>query len=93
MKTIDKLSADILIVAANQHSVSNQQTCKHLMPNKPDIERTRAINKLKHNNLIKPYKQNGREYFLNFDESYLSRGIVNSLIQEGFVGNLDTKEN
>jgi Fic family protein len=52
-------------------------------------QKTHLIGKLKYNGFIRPIKQNGRTYFVNFMNNFLMRGLVQTLEKEGFVPPID----
>ena len=52
---------------------------------KSSVQKSRTIKRLREKNMIKPIKTNGRIYTVNFVNSYLLRGIVESLRRENFI--------
>jgi len=52
-------------------------------------QRIHLISKLKSHDFIRPHKENGRIYFVNFMNNYLMRGLVRVLEKEGFIPNID----
>lgn len=53
-------------------------------------QRTYLISKLKDNNLIRPLKPNGKEYTVEFSNSYLMRNLVEMLEEENFIPAINT---
>lgn len=53
-------------------------------------QKIHLISKLKSNNFIRPHKENGRVYYVNFMNNYLMRGLVRVLEKEEFIPNIDT---
>jgi Fic family protein len=53
-------------------------------------QKTHLIAKLKYNGFIRPIKQNGRTYFVNFMNNFLMRGLVQTLEKEGFIPPIDS---
>jgi len=52
-------------------------------------QKTHIIAKLKYNGFIRPVKENGRTYFVNFMNNFLMRGLVRILEREGFIPSID----
>jgi len=49
------------------------------------VKKSRFMEKLKERKFIKPIKEGGRIYTINFTNNYLLRGVIKSLEKEGFV--------
>jgi len=58
---------------------------KRVLPRLNSRQRTHIINKLKSIGLIIPIRENGREYFVNFNNKYLMRSLIEVLEQENFI--------
>jgi len=58
---------------------------KRVLPKLNSRQRTHMINKLKSIGLIIPIRENGREYFVNFNNKYLMRSLIEVLEQENFI--------
>lgn len=58
---------------------------KRVLPKLNTRQRTHIINKLKSIGLIIPIRENGREYFVNFNNKYLMRSLIKVLEQENFI--------
>jgi len=55
------------------------------------VQKSRIMIKLKEKNIIKPIKNGGRIYFINFVNNYLLRGVIENLKKEGFVSDFLNK--
>lgn len=62
---------------------------KILFPHLTANQRTYQIKKLLDQKIILPQENNARIYIPNFAQSYLVRGIIEALRNEGFIGGLD----
>jgi Fic family protein len=58
---------------------------KRVLPRLNSRQRTHMIKKLKSIGLIIPIRENGREYFVNFNNKYLMRSLIEVLEQENFI--------
>lgn len=59
---------------------------KHLEPR----QRTHQISKMKEAGLISSLKENGRSYFVSFNNNYLMRSLIQILEREGFIPSIDS---
>ena len=55
------------------------------MPGMSAAQRTYQIKKLVERKMLQPIKEGARQYTLGFSNSYLMRGIVRALSEEGFI--------
>lgn len=55
------------------------------------VQKSRIMAKLREKNIIKPIQPGGRIYTINFVNSYLLRGVMRSLEQEGFISDFLNK--
>lgn len=55
------------------------------MPTKTAAQKTYQIKKLVESKMLQPIAQNSRKYTIGISNSYLMRGIVQSLADEGFI--------
>lgn len=55
------------------------------MPGMSAAQRTYQIKKLVERKMLQPIKEGARQYTLGFSNSYLMRGIVSALSEEGFI--------
>lgn len=60
-----------------------------LFPNLNANQRTYKIKQLLNNKFLQPIEPNARVYIPNFGQSYLIRGIIESLRNHGFIGGLE----
>lgn len=60
-----------------------------LFPEKTSNQRTYQIKKLVDSKFISPLEKNSRIYIPNFGHSYLIRGVIEALRDNGFIGGLD----
>lgn len=58
---------------------------------KSSLQKSRIMAKLRKKNIIRSLKKDGRIYTVSFANSYLLRGIIESLKQEGFVSDFLSK--
>lgn len=58
---------------------------ERVLPGLTSRQRTHMLAKLKYNGLIRPLKKNGREYFVEFNNNYLMRSLIEMLVQEDFI--------
>lgn len=90
-RSIGPLQADILEIAAKK-MVITAADIHQLMPKQISAARSREIRKLKDAGLLLPVdsrrniSEKGRSYVLAFANSYLLRGVVESLRKEKFLG-------
>ena len=55
------------------------------MPELNATQRTYQIRKLVERKMLKPIAANARQYTIGFENSYLMRGVIHALSQEGFI--------
>lgn len=55
------------------------------MPNMTPAQRTYQVKKLVERRMLQPIREGARQYTIGFSNSYLMRGIVRALSQEGFI--------
>ena len=55
------------------------------------LQKSRFVTKLKEKKILRPVKEAGRIYTVNFVNNYLLRGVIESLRQEGFVSDFLNK--
>jgi Fic family protein len=61
----------------------------NIFPKLTSRQITHLISKLKSNSLIEPLKENGREYFVSFNNNYLMRSLIQMLEQERFIPSIN----
>ena len=49
------------------------------------VQKSRAMKTLRDKKMVKPNKENGRIYTINFINNYLLRGVIDSLDKQGFI--------
>lgn len=49
------------------------------------VQKSRAMKTLREKKMVRPLKENGRIYTINFVNNYLLRGVVDSLDKQGFI--------
>ncbi|WP_461518693.1 Fic family protein [Porticoccus sp.] len=60
-----------------------------VLPKFSPRQRTHMITKLKNNGMICPLKENGREYFVAFNNNYLMRSLIQMLEAEDFIPSIN----
>ncbi len=55
------------------------------------LQKSRFVTKLKEKKILRPVKEAGRIYTVDFVNNYLLRGVIESLRQEGFVSDFLNK--
>jgi len=61
----------------------------NILPKLTSRQRTHLITRLKANGLIKPLKENGREYIVLFNNNYLMRSLIQMLEHENFIPSIN----
>lgn len=56
-----------------------------VLPKYSSRQRTHMLTKLKNSEMILPLKENGREYFVSFNNNYLMRSLIQMLEAEEFI--------
>lgn len=64
---------------------------KGILSNLNDRQRVRLISKMKEDGFLKCVKEKGRNYYVNFMNNNLMKGLIFSLEKEGFINNLNEK--
>ncbi len=72
-----------LIIKSEDMAIKSQELSKIGIDT--SIRKTRAMNRLKDKDMVMPITKGGRVYTVNFRHSYLLRGVIKSLEEEGFV--------
>jgi Fic family protein len=55
------------------------------LPDMSDTQRTYQVRKLVEAKMLRPIAAKSRQYTIGFDNSYLMRGVIHALSQEGFI--------
>lgn len=85
---INSEEAKILQLAIEQSELKAGDLVK-IFPNMTPNQRTYQIKKLVDSGFISPLEENSRVYIPNFSQSYLIRGVIDSLRENGFIGGLE----
>ncbi len=81
---ITAMEEKILHIAAN-NGVAKAADLVAAMPAMTAAQRTYQIKKLVERNMLQPIKEGARQYTIGFSNSYLMRGVVRALSNEGFI--------
>lgn len=81
---ITQLEEQILTTAAKA-GVVKAGDLQSAMPHTTDTQRTYQVRKLVERKMLIPIRENARQYTIGFSNSYLIRGVVRALTDEGFV--------
>lgn len=76
---------EAVLLAAIKHGIAKAADLSVAMPGMNATQRTYQIKKLVERKMLQPIAPNARQYTIGFDNSYLMRGVINALSQEGFV--------
>lgn len=55
------------------------------LPDMNDAQRTYQVRKLVESKMLRPIASKSRQYTIGFENSYLMRGVIHALSQEGFI--------
>ena len=83
-KLITQIEADLLQIAAERGVVKSSDFTKVMATLNPS-QRTYQIKKLVENGMLHPIKEGARQYVVGFSHSYLIRGVIKSLSEQGFI--------
>lgn len=78
------LEEDVLQLAVKKGIVKSGDL-GDAMPGLNATQRTYQIKKLVERRMLQPIEANARQYTIGFDNSYLMRGMIHALSQEGFI--------
>ncbi|MCK9398176.1 MAG: Fic family protein [Methylobacter sp.] len=81
---ITAMEEKILHIVAN-NGVAKAADLVAAMPAMTAAQRTYQIKKLVERNMLQPIKEGARQYTIGFSNSYLMRGVVHALSDEGFI--------
>ena len=81
---ITELESKILKIGVEKQ-VFMSSDIEHYMPGKVHSERSRTLRKLRDKKMIIRIQPNAKKYTLRFDNSFLLRGIIQKLEDEGFI--------
>ncbi len=85
---INKNEEIVLKMGIESQSFKASDVAKALPKLKPR-QKTHLIQKLKSNGMIRPLKENGREYYVAFNNNYLMRSLIQMLERENFIPSID----
>mgnify|MGYP003598713931 CR=1 FL=1 len=74
-----------VLLATVKSGIAKAADLSAAMPGMNATQRTYQIKKLVERKMLQPIAPNARQYTLGFDNSYLVRGVVHALSQEGFI--------
>jgi Fic family protein len=80
---ISPVDASILDVAVDRPEFRSADLAGIL---KRPVARSRAIAALRRRNLVEPVSPHARRYRMRYSSSVLLRGVIDSLVREGFIG-------
>jgi len=81
---VTAIEARVLHIGA-QKGIAKAADLASAMPSMTVAQRTYQIRKLVDRKMLLPIKEGARQYTLGFSNSYLMRGIVHALSDEGFI--------
>jgi Fic family protein len=74
-----------VLSVAIQQGVVKAGDLSRAMPALNTTQRTYQIKRLVERKMLQPTKPNARQYTIGFDNSYLMRGVIHALSNEGFI--------
>jgi Fic family protein len=74
-----------VLLATARAGVVRASDLKPVMPTMSDAQRTYLIKKLVERRMLAPVREGARQYTVGFSNSYLIRGVVRALSNEGFI--------
>lgn len=81
---ITAMEEKILHITAN-NGVAKAVDLAAAMPTMTPAQRTYQIKKLVERKMLQPIKEGARQYTIGFSSSYLMRGVIRALSNEGFI--------
>jgi len=85
---LNKEEESILKMGIEEQSFKSSDV-EAVLPKLTPRQRTSAVAKLKSNGMIRPLKENGREYYVAFNNNYLMRSLIQMLEQEDFIPSIN----
>ncbi len=86
---ITPMEEKLLLIAVNNGMVKAADFTV-AMPGMTAAQRTYQIKKLVEGNMLQPIKEGARQYIIGFSSSYLMRGVIRALSNEGFISSVLT---
>lgn len=74
-----------VLLATARVGVAKASDLKDAMPGMTDTQRTYQIRKLVDRRMLAPIREGARQYTVGFSNSFLIRGVIRALSQEGFI--------
>ncbi len=85
---INKEEESVLKMGVEKQSFKSSDVAE-VLPKLTPRQRTHMIKKLKTNGMIRSLVDNGREYYVAFNNNYLMRSLIQMLEQEKFIPSID----
>jgi len=85
---LNKEEEAILKMAIKKQSFKSSDV-EIVLPKLTPRQRTHMVEKLKSNGMIHPIKENGREYYVAFNNNYLMRSLIKMLEREDFIPSIN----
>ena len=76
---------ELVLKMAVDRQLFKSSDIEKVLPKYSPRQRTHMLTKLKNNGLISPLKDNGREYFVAFNNNYLMRSLIQMLESDNFI--------
>lgn len=80
---------EIVLKAGVDLQLFKSSDIEKVLPKSSPRQRTHLIAKLKNNGMILPLRENGREYFVSFNNNYLMRSLIQMLEEEEFIPSIN----
>ncbi|MGH8852646.1 MAG: Fic family protein [Telluria sp.] len=74
-----------VLLATARAGVAKASDLKGAMPGMSDAQRTYQIRKLVERRMLAPVREGARQYTVGFSNSFLIRGVIRALSNEGFI--------
>jgi len=81
---VTQLEEQVLLATARA-GVAKANDLKDAMPAMTDTQRTYQIRKLVERRMLAPIREGARQYTVGFSNSFLIRGVIRALSNEGFI--------
>lgn len=81
---VTQLEEQVLLATARA-GVAKASDLKDAMPGMTDTQRTYQIRKLVDRRMLTPVREGARQYTVGFSNSFLIRGVIRALSNEGFI--------
>jgi Fic family protein len=84
-RTLITAQEEAVLLATMKTGKAKAADLSAAMPGMNATQRTYQIKKLVERKMLRPITPNARQYTIGFDNSYLIRGVIHALSQEGFI--------